>query len=111
MADVVRLDGLEGSLEAGEKSCEYCSTEAGQSAGVKPLPATVAGVGNRVLLAFGIVQSFLNTGLIYGWPALVAVLKRDGAYLELCPPPLGANCEARLYRFSSIFIISQAVFR
>jgi len=72
--------------------------------------------GNHLIVLFGSIQSFLNAGLIFGWPALVVVLQREGAYSELCPMDvtLGTSargdCEAQRQRFSTLFIVAQAVF-
>jgi MFS family permease len=38
------------------------------------------------LLVFGFVQSFLCSGIVYGWPGLVLILKSDGLYREKCLP-------------------------
>ena len=38
-----------------------------------------------VLVAFGFIQSFLCTGIVYGWPGLVLILKGEGLYSEKCP--------------------------
>ena len=46
---------------------------------------------------FGLVQSFCTTGLIFGWPALVKILKDEGLYAELCADG-ETDCSARKTR-------------
>ena len=39
---------------------------------------------NAKLLCFGFFQSFCSSGILYGWPGLVLILRADGMYAELC---------------------------
>jgi hypothetical protein len=37
-----------------------------------------------VYIAIGFFESFIFSGLIFGWPSLVFVLQREGIYSHLC---------------------------
>ena len=63
-------------------------------------------------LVFGATVSFLSTGLLFGWPALVPLLRRDGQYCEQCSDPCSESksCTEQSVQFNLIFTVSQAVF-
>ena len=63
-------------------------------------------------LVFGATTSFLSTGLLFGWPALVPLLLRDGQYCEQCSDPCSESksCTEQSVQFNLIFTVSQAVF-
>ena len=64
---------------------------------------------NRVLLGFGFVQSFLCTGILYGWPGLVLILKKEGLYAERCEirPNAGETCQAQQQALNTLFTVAQ----
>jgi hypothetical protein len=45
------------------------------------------------VLGATLAHSFLMGGTVFGWPALVTLLEREGQYAELCPAetPPGAH--------------------
>jgi MFS family permease len=53
------------------------------------------------------LQSFCTTGLIFGWPALVKILKDEGLYASLCEDG-EVDCAARKTRFSFMFFVAQS---
>ena len=72
---------------------------------------------NAKLLAFGLAQSSLASGIIYGWPGLVLILKADGMYAPLCEEvgsAAGASggsaggCPAQTQALSDLFNVAQA---
>lgn len=73
------------------------------------------------LLSFGFFQSFVASGIIYGWPGLVLILKADGMYAPLCAPPAAAGdsnhtgsqtsaggCAAQTAALTDLFNVAQA---
>ena len=76
------------------------------------------------LLAFGFFQSFLASGIIYGWPGLLLVLKAEGFYGHLCLPPsamaggggsgaglhllAAAGCPAQQTALNALFTVAQS---
>merc|ERR1711908_19963 len=62
---------------------------------------------------FGALQSFLTTGLIFGWPALVPLLAADGQYRERCSTANtteSETCTEQVIQYNFLFTASQAVF-
>jgi MFS family permease len=72
------------------------------------------------LLSFGFVQSFVASGILYGWPGLVLILKADGMYAPLCdhPAKIDSNhtdsqtsadgCAAQTAALTDLFNVAQA---
>ena len=67
------------------------------------------------LLIFGFLQSFMATGILYGWPGLVLILKADGMYAPLCEGSEGFNhtesergCPAQTAALTDLFNVAQA---
>lgn len=71
------------------------------------------------LLCFGFFQSFMASGIIYGWPGLVLILKTDGMYSALCDAPANSNqtgrpqtsaggCAAQTAALTDLFNVAQA---
>eukprot|EP00936_MAST-01D_sp_MAST-1D-sp1_P000934 g934.t1 len=58
------------------------------------------------LTALGCTQSFLSSGLLFGWPALAIVLRDDGQYRELCEVSV-VTCAAQQERLNTIFVVAQ----
>jgi hypothetical protein len=65
---------------------------------------------SAALITFAAVQSSLSTGLIFGWPALVAVLRDEGIYADECAAnaPDG-KCDARDAAFASVYAMAAVV--
>jgi MFS family permease len=74
---------------------------------------------NAKLLAFGLVQSSIASGIIYGWPGLNLILKADGMYQPLCDkeePEEAPNattdanggCPAQTQALADLFNVVQA---
>eukprot|EP01043_Picozoa_sp_COSAG02_P032805 COSAG02_NODE_2208_length_9500_cov_13.043400_4_plen_496_part_00 len=73
------------------------------------------------LLAFGFFQSFVASGILYGWPGLVLILKADGMYAPLCDHPAATGesnhtvsqtstggCAAQTAALTDLFNVAQA---
>lgn len=78
-----------------------------------------------LLLVCGFFQSFLCSGILYGWPGLVLILKTDGLYADSCADTTDAGsaagaaaldagvtaavCEEQQTALNTLFTISQGV--
>mmetsp|Transcript_46725 Transcript_46725/g.99977 ORF Transcript_46725/g.99977 Transcript_46725/m.99977 type:complete len:544 (+) Transcript_46725:210-1841(+) len=61
--------------------------------------------GRRVavgLLLFSLFQCFLTTGVVFGWPSLLLILKNDGVYESRCEANL-PNCSDREVAFNLVY--------
>jgi len=59
------------------------------------------------LFAFTIWQSFFTTGIVYGWPALLLVLKKEGVYANKCGSDVDpeVECNARSVALNLVFTL------
>ena len=73
---------------------------------------------NAKLLCFGFFQSFCSSGILYGWPGLVLILRADGMYAELCQQAGGSGsaaggggggCVQQNAALNQLFNVAQAV--
>jgi hypothetical protein len=52
-------------------------------------------------LILAVITSQLSTGIVYGWPALLPILEREGMYVELCNGT--ETCADRNTRFNAVY--------
>merc|ERR1711971_1350887 len=63
-----------------------------------------------ILLSFTIYQSFLTTGIIYGWPAMLLMLRHEGVYKNRCHSNLAdVDCHDRTVALNFVFTIGVAI--
>jgi MFS family permease len=68
----------------------------------------VASRKDQVLLYFTLWQSFFTTGIIFGWPALLLMLTREGIYASECASG-ESECKDRTLRFNMVFTVGASV--
>jgi len=57
------------------------------------------------LLMFTLFQSFFTTGIVFGWPSLLLILKNEGVYLNKCPAGT-ESCSSRDVAFNLVFTLA-----
>ena len=63
-----------------------------------------------LLIALAALETLLMSGVIFGWPAVEAMMLQEGQYSELCGAVGNAVCPARNLKFTSIFIAASSAF-
>ena len=98
----VRRGAIEASLEA------EVSDPAATVASVAPTSVERVSGAAVALTVLGCAQSFFSTGLLFGWPALALILKKNGQYRELCPIEHNDDtCPEQEERLTFIFTLGQ----
>eukprot|EP00439_Symbiodinium_sp_Y106_P071298 s2043_g12.t2 len=69
---------------------------------------TSAGAAAFVLLGFTLYQSFLSTGIVYGWPSLLSLLTSENVYRHRCEN-YAESCPERTLAFNLVFSIGAMV--
>eukprot|EP00435_Cladocopium_sp_Y103_P041018 s452_g11.t1 len=67
-----------------------------------------AGFAAFLLLGFTLWQSFLSTGIVYGWPALLNLLRNEGVYSQKCDSQSSSTCAERTVAFNLVFTVGGA---
>mmetsp|Transcript_32905 Transcript_32905/g.70590 ORF Transcript_32905/g.70590 Transcript_32905/m.70590 type:complete len:514 (-) Transcript_32905:102-1643(-) len=57
------------------------------------------------LFVFTLAQSWFTTGIVFGWPCLLLLLKNEGVYLHKCPPGV-TECSDRDVALNLVFTIA-----
>mmetsp|Transcript_58864 Transcript_58864/g.129215 ORF Transcript_58864/g.129215 Transcript_58864/m.129215 type:complete len:493 (-) Transcript_58864:351-1829(-) len=56
------------------------------------------------LFVFTLAQSWFTTGIVFGWPCLLLLLKNEGVYLHKCPPGV-TECSDRDVALNLVFTL------
>lgn len=67
-----------------------------------------AGFAAFLLLGFTLWQSFLSTGIVYGWPSLLNLLRNEGVYSQKCDNRSSSICAERTVAFNLVFTVGGA---
>lgn len=63
-----------------------------------------------ILLVFTMFQSFLTTGIIYGWPAFLLMLRSEGVYRDRCSiDTTDDDCRSRVVAFNFVFTLGTVI--
>ena len=104
---VISMGREQGSDSPHEPNVGDVDKQMKTSVEVKNRSFRTAGFAAFLLLGFALWQSFLSTGIVYGWPSLLNVLQDEGVYSHLCDGTI--TCAERTVAFNLVFTIGGSI--